>query len=441
MTNDVLAMIQARMREAPGAIALADLQGSTTYADLDRLSGSIASYLEARKVAVGEPVGVHAPLSRWAIAGMLGVLRAGARYVPIDMAFPVDRQQQMKLHSGARIHLTQDLIAALPEREAPWRDGPHAYTIFTSGSTGNPKAVSVSRAALSYSTTARIDYYREPPRRFLLCSSISFDSSVAGIYWTLCTGSALIIPSDRPANLPAILKAGREYHPTHALMVPSLYRLLLRSPIESLTTVIVAGETCPPELVRQHFNIVPRTDLYNEYGPTECTVWSTVHKCTPGEDPVPIGRPIPGTAVSIQDGELVISSPGVVNEQREYRTGDIVSLGDDGLLRYHGRADNQLKLGGMRIESAEIESALLTIPGIADAAIGVHESRVAAFLTGLPSIDERELRAHLLQHLPAVAVPRAFRLVARLPVLPNGKLDRNELANRAEEIFGGVPSR
>lgn len=137
----------------------------------------------------------------------------------------------------------------------------------------------------------------------------------------------------------------------------------------------------------------------------------------------------------------MISSPGVVNEQREYRTGDIVSLGDDGLLRYHGRADNQLKLGGMRIESAEIESALLTIPGIADAAIGVHESRVAAFLTGLPSIDERELRAHLLQHLPAVAVPRAFRLVARLPVLPNGKLDRNELANRAEEIFGGVPSR
>ncbi|MEU4475586.1 amino acid adenylation domain-containing protein [Micromonospora sp. NPDC023888] len=441
MTSDVLAMIRARMREMPATTALVDRHGSTTYGDLERVSGSIANYLKTRDVAVGEPVGVHAPLSRWAVAGMLGVLRAGARYVPIDMAFPAERQQQMKQRSGARIHLTQDLIATLPEGTAPWRDGPYAYTIFTSGSTGNPQAVTVSRTALSYSTTARIEYYREPPHRFLLCSSISFDSSVAGIYWTLCTGSTLIIPSDRPADLPAVLRSGREHQPTHALMVPSLYRLLLRAPIESLTTVIVAGETCSPELVRQHFEIAPRTALFNEYGPTECTVWSTVHKCAPGENPVPIGRPIPGTTVSIQDGELVISSPGVANGHREYRTGDVVSLGDDGLLRYHGRADDQLKLGGMRIEPAEIESALLTFPGITDAAIGVHDSRVAAFLTGLSSIDEGKLRTHLLRRLPAVAVPRAFRPVASLPSLPNGKLDRAELANRAAAIFGGVPSQ
>ncbi|MEV4120484.1 amino acid adenylation domain-containing protein [Micromonospora sp. NPDC049645] len=441
MTSDVLAMIQARIRETPATVALVDRHGSTTYGELDRVSGSIASFLKTRDVAVGEPVGVHAPLSRWAIAGMLGVLRAGARYVPIDTAFPAERQRQMKQRSGARIHLTQDLIATLPEGEAPWRDGPYAYTIFTSGSTGDPQAVTVSRTALSYSTTARIGYYREPPHRFLLCSSISFDSSVAGIYWTLCTGSTLIIPSERPANLPAVLNAGREYQPTHALMVPSLYRLLLRSPIASLTTVIVAGETCSAELVRQHFDAAPGTALYNEYGPTECTVWSTVHRCAPGENPVPIGRPIPGTSVSIQDGELVISSPGVANAQREYRTGDIVSLGADGLLRYHGRADDQLKLGGMRIESAEIESALLTFPGITDAAIGVHESRVAAFLTGLTSVDEGKLRTHLLRQLPAVAVPRAFRAVDRLPSLPNGKLDRTELARRTAAIFGGVPSR
>ncbi|MEU5781554.1 amino acid adenylation domain-containing protein [Micromonospora lupini] len=418
--------LAAQLRSRGGAPAVVDPEQTLTYADLEGLSSAVAGHLQRQGVAVGEPVIVHTRLSRWAVVAMLGVLRTGARYVPIDAAFPAARRELMADGSGARVRLTEEVLAGLRPTRSAWRDGPDAYTMFTSGSTGVPKAVTVSRAALSYSTGARLEYYDHPPRRFLLCSSISFDSSVAGIYWTLSTGGTLIIASDRPFDVRALVRAGAAHRPTHTLMVPSLYRLVLRSPLPSLTTVIVAGESCPPDLVDLHHERMPDAALHNEYGPTECTVWSTVHRCAVGEDPVPIGRPIPGTTVSIDDGELCISSPGVVSGGPVYRTGDRVSLGADGLLRYHGRVDEQLKIGGMRVEPAEIEHALMTHPAVLLAGVGVPYRGVAYVVCAEP-VDRRALRAHLLDRLPAVAVPTVFERVARLPTLPNGKLDRRAL--------------
>ncbi|MEU5563295.1 amino acid adenylation domain-containing protein [Micromonospora musae] len=435
MIPDALAAQLSARRDAP---AVVDPEQTLTYADLDGRSAAVAAHLRQRGVAVGEPVIVHTRLSRWAVVAMLGVLRAGARYVPVDAAFPPARRELMASASGARVTLTEELLASLPPTCSPWRDGPDAYTMFTSGSTGEPKAVTVSRAALSYSTRARLDYYDLPPRRFLLCSSISFDSSVAGIYWTLCSGGTLIIATDRPFDVRALLRAGDAHRPTHTLMVPSLYRLTLRSPIRSLSTVIVAGETCPPGLVDLHYERMPQATLYNEYGPTECTVWSTVHRCAAGEDPVPIGRAIPGTTISIEDGELCVSSPGVVSGAAVYRTGDRVSMGSDGLLRYHGRMDEQLKVGGVRIEPAEIEHALMSHPAVLLAGIAVPYQGVAYVVCAEP-VDQRTLRAHLLDRLPAVAVPTVFERVPRLPSLPNGKLDRGALSRngRPEERHDG----
>ncbi|SCL44441.1 AMP-binding enzyme C-terminal domain-containing protein [Micromonospora citrea] len=423
MITEALATQLRSRRETP---AVVDPEQALTYADLDGLSAAVAVHLQRRAVAIGEPVVVHTRLSCWAVVAMLGVLRAGARYVPVDAAFPATRRELMTAGSGARVTLTEKLLASLRPARCGWRDGPDAYTLFTSGSTGQPKAVTVSRAALSYSTDARLEYYGVPPQRFLLCSSISFDSSVAGIYWTLCTGGTLVIPSDRPFDVRALVRAGAAHRPTHTLMVPSLYRLVLRSPVPSLTTVIVAGESCPPGLVDLHHERMPHAALYNEYGPTECTVWSTVHRCAAGEDPVPIGRPIPGTTISIDDGELCISSPGVVTAGPVYRTGDRVSLGADGLLRYHGRVDEQLKIGGMRVEPAEIEHALMSHPAVLLAAVAVPYQGVAYVVCAEP-VDQRTLRAHLLDRLPAVAVPTVFERVDRLPTLPNGKLDRRAL--------------
>ncbi|SIR29603.1 amino acid adenylation domain-containing protein [Micromonospora avicenniae] len=437
MIPDALAAQLRTRRQAP---AVVDPEQALTYADLDGLSSAVALHLEQWGVTAGDPVIVHTRLSRWAVVAMLGVLRAGARYVPVDAAFPAARRELMISAGGASVILTEELLTSLPPVGcSPWRDGPDAYTMFTSGSTGVPKPVTVSRAALSYSTKARLEYYGPPPQRFLLCSSISFDSSVAGIYWTLCTGGTLIIPSARPFDVRALVRAGAAHRPTHTLMVPSLYRLALRAPMPSLSTVIVAGESCPPGLVDLHYERMPHAALYNEYGPTECTVWSTVHRCVQGEDPVPIGRPIPGTTVSIDDGELCISSPGVVSGGPVYRTGDRVSLGADGLLRYHGRVDEQLKVGGMRIEPAEIEHALMSHPAVLLAGVAVPYQGVAFVVCAEP-VEPATLRAHLLDRLPAVAVPTVFERVPRLPTLPNGKLDRSALS-RIGPAGDGPPRR
>ncbi|MER7444023.1 amino acid adenylation domain-containing protein [Micromonospora avicenniae] len=437
MIPDALA---AQLRTRGEAPAVVDPEQPLTYADLDGLSSAVALHLEQRGVTSGEPVIVHTRLSRWAVVAMLGVLRAGARYIPVDAAFPAARRELMAAAGGAQVTLTEELLRSLvPASSSLWRDGPDAYTMFTSGSTGVPKPVTVSRAALSYSTGARLEYYGPPPQRFLLCSSISFDSSVAGIYWTLCTGGTLIIPSDRPFDVRALVRAGAAHRPTHTLMVPSLYRLALRSPMPSLSTVIVAGESCPPGLVDLHYERMPHAALYNEYGPTECTVWSTVHRCVQGEDPVPIGRPIPGTTISIDDGELCISSPGVVSGGPVYRTGDRASLGADGLLRYHGRLDEQLKVGGMRIEPAEIEHALMSHPAVLLAGVAVPYQGVAFVVCAEP-VAPKILRAHLLDRLPAVAVPTVFERVQRLPTLPNGKLDRSALS-RIGHAGDGPPGR
>ncbi|MEV4571448.1 amino acid adenylation domain-containing protein [Nonomuraea sp. NPDC049419] len=439
------------------ATAIADREGELSYRELDRRSAGLARALLEAGLRPDEPVVIHAHLSRWAVIGMLAVLRAGGRYVAIDAAFPVGRQQDVAQACGARIALIEpDMIVPLNGPScridmttlagAPVPAGPArlAYTCYTSGSAGPPKPVTISRAALAWSTSARLTYYPSPVTGFLLCSSISFDSSVAGIYWTLASGGTLVIPSQRPSDLAAAARFAAEHRPSHLLMVPSLYGLALRNGLAdafgSLGTVIVAGETCPPALVGAHYAALPGAVLYNEYGPTECTVWSTVHRCVPEDahsSRVPIGHPIPGARVSIAEpnpdgvGELVISGPGLAEGVGDaYRTGDLVSLRGDGALLFHGRADHQLKLSGARVERAEIEHAMAGFPGVREAAVGVTRgvARLKGFLvTDQERIDRRALRAHLLDRLPVVAVPAVFQRVDALPRLPNGKVDYTAL--------------
>jgi amino acid adenylation domain-containing protein len=424
---------------------------------------------------------------------MLGVLRAGCRCVAVDAAFPAERQRLMHAGGGAAltlvepdltppagavrpVELTALMASALsdgaagvaPDRRRP-RQAP-AYTLFTSGSTGTPLPVTVPVGALAYSTAARLAYYRQPVTAFLLCSSISFDSSVAGIFWTLACGGLLIVPADRPSNVAAVLEAARQHRPGHTLLIPSLYEIVLAGrhggQLSSLTTVVVAGEACPPHLVGEHFRAFPDVRLFNEYGPTECTVWSTVHECQPADASgpvVPIGVPIPGALAYVRSasgdpvpagetGELWIGGPGVVPELPgaagrlanaggglAYRTGDQVRLRPDGLLEYRGRLDDQIKIGGMRLELGEIEAALAALDPVRSAAVGVagrnggRPSLTAFVVPSGPAADVQALRARLLTRLPAVAVPTAIVAVDSLPVQPNGKVDRRALDRRAEQ--------
>ncbi|MCF2527372.1 AMP-binding protein [Yinghuangia soli] len=499
---------------ASPAVAVADPEGTVSYAELAAMAGGVAEHLRKAGVQTGEPVVVHGGGTRWSVAAMVGVLCAGARFVPVDAAFPAARQRQTAEASGARIVLAEDglpelrpgaettVIAACGQADAGTEvevaRGPYAYTCFTSGSTGVPKPVVVSAQALGYSTAARLAYYGAPVRGFVLASSIAFDSSAAGIWWTLASGGRLILPGARTGDLLALARAAESPDASHLLLVPSLYAIALRGGLGArlggLAAVIVAGEACPPDLVGRHFAALPETALYNEYGPTECTVWSTVHRCVPEDadgPAVPIGRPIPGATVYLRpaeadDGsaELIVSGPGLAEGDvgvtvlpdadgppvRAYPTGDLVALREDGALVFRGRADLQVKLGGMRVERAEIESAVASFDGVAEAGAGIayagERVRVVAFTaldtapdapldtapgtavdaalgsapdaagSGAP-LDRRALRAHLAERLPAAAVPGRVVVVPALPRLPNGKVDHGELDRRASGADAG----
>ncbi|MEL7061444.1 MAG: AMP-binding protein, partial [Acidobacteriota bacterium] len=316
------------------------------------------------------------------------------------------------------------------------------------------------------------------PGRFLLLPSLAFDSSVAGLFWCQAVGDALVLPTDDaardPRELASIIERDRV---TTLLCVPSLYAQILRAlPPRTaagldapggLEAVIVAGEACSWSLVREHFERLPDVRLFNEYGPTEATVWATLHELRAGDverlgdsEPVSIGRPIPGVRIDLEDaaGRAVpVGVPGqawIAGETvtagyrgradltaarfgvgpdgvRRYRTGDRMAWTDDGRLLFLGREDEQVKLRGFRIEPGEIESALVEA-GAKRAAVIVRRpqpdqppstERLVAFVEG----EARGWRSHLESKLPPHMVPSRVIALDALPLLPNGKLDRGRL--------------
>jgi len=349
-----------------------------------------------------------------------------------------------------------------------------AYIIYTSGSTGRPKGVQVTHRNLVHSTHARTLYYPEPVGGYLLLSSFAFDSSVAGLFWTLCAGGTLVLPHDGVDNDPRRLaRLIDEHHATHVLAVPSLYALMLSEApadaLASLRAVVVAGESCPRELPAAHRARLPAAAIYNEYGPTEATVWCSVHRCAgdaAGKGPVPIGRPIANTRLYVLDrrgepapigaaGELHVAGAGVARGyldrpaltagkfvpdpfgapgSRLYRTGDRARWRPDGVLEFLGRVDHQVKVRGYRIELGEVEAALAQHPAVREAVVVAREdapgdARLVAYVVGAggPPPGAGELRRHLAAGLPDYMVPAAFVALDALPLSPHGKVDRNAL--------------
>ena len=309
----------------PDAVAVVDNDGQFTYNELDRKANQLANYLQTLGVGSNTPVGLVLERSIDMIVAILGVLKAGGAYLPLDPDYPSERLKFMLTDTQAPVVLTQKKLAvSLPDHkakmvfiDAEWdliaredNTVPHiaaapenlAYVIYTSGSTGKPKGVPVSHRNLVHSTSARFQFYKKNVNRFLLLSSFTFDSSVVGIFWTLCQGGTLVLPPQRTEqNIRKLAATIASYKISHILTLPSLYAILLeqsdRKRLASLNTVIVAGEECRRGLVDLHYTNLPRATLFNEYGPTECTVWSTAYKIPPNfkGDLVPIGRPIPNT--------------------------------------------------------------------------------------------------------------------------------------------------
>jgi amino acid adenylation domain-containing protein len=497
-------LIAEQVARTPDALAVVGEEQCLTYQELDEQANRLAFALRRAGLNAEARIGVCLERSPQLLVALLAVLKAGGAYVPLDPAYPKERLALLLDDAKAALLVTQERLHdrlpgyrgcvlfldgtaqaaptdAAPEARAECFPDQLAYVIYTSGSTGRPKGVAVQHGNLVASTWARLQYYHaaaagrdQHQRRFLLLSSYAFDSSVAGIFGTLCQGGCLIVPPEGTERDPAqVIEWIARHGITDTLCVPSLYELLLtQAPptrLASLLRVIVAGEECPAALVRRHQQLLPQARLFNEYGPTEATVWSTVQECSDFEasSRVPIGRAIANAQAYVLDrrlnpvpvgvpGELYIGGLGVargylhkpeltaerflpdpfsvVPGARVYKTGDRARWRAEGSLEFLGRIDQQIKLRGFRIEPGEIEAVLHEHPDVRAAAVLAREDapgvkRLVAYIVSQsgasPSVAK--LREFLRGRLPVHLIPAAFVFLDALPLTPNGKLDREAL--------------
>ena len=482
-----------QVEATPAHRAVIDEHGAElSYVELASAALDLAEEIE-HLAGRGGRVGVAVERSAEVLVAALGVQISGCAYVPLDPSVPPARLEHIAQIAQIDVLVTTDAVRAsgLVERigtpadrvvivdqsrrgglgrtpvehlrrraVAIDADDP-AYVIFTSGSTGTQRGVEVTHRNLAASTFARDDWYDSSPDRFLVTSGIGFDSSIVGLFWPLVTGGTIVMPDDDTVHDVDRLGALVEHlDVTHTLMVPSLYRALLQraaSRLGGLAVAIVAGEACPRGVVELHETFLPDCVLVNEYGPTEATVWATAHRLTTDDDVVPIGGPVPGTLLRVVDrslhsvargvaGELLVAGPGVtagylgdpvatadrfvtLDDAMWYCTGDLVRV-VDGIAHFLGRIDDQLNVGGNRLEPGDVETVLRGWHGVDEAVVvaagdpAILVAHLEGAQLGSGGFDDRALRAELGANLPAGAIPRRFIVHERLPRNANGKIDR-----------------
>ncbi|MEL6836541.1 MAG: amino acid adenylation domain-containing protein [Bacteroidota bacterium] len=486
--KSILSFFTTHAQQKPEHTAVQFGTNRLSYIELAERANAVAHRLQQQMGAElrNKIVGLYTEPSVELLVGILGILKAGAAYLPLDPAYPEHRitymledaqvdavvtttglAKQFPVQSVSLVILDEEQQAIAPEVQYQGSD--LAYMIYTSGSTGKPKGVPINHANLVHSTAARFHFYEEQPGTFLLLSSFSFDSSVAGIFWSISSGGTLVLAPRRiEQDMDALTALIHDRQVTHTLLLPSLYGILLElapaQQLSSLEAVMVAGEACSVQLASKHFDLLPQTALYNEYGPTEGTVWSTAHqiKLKDLERAVPIGRPIPYTTNYILDqhqqllpagvhGELYIGGSGVAQgywqrpeltasrfinnpfgEGQLYRTGDRVRYRPDGIIEFLGRVDQQLKIRGHRVEPGEIERTLLAVPAVQEVVVLVNESmQLLAWVQAAADFDLSIARQWLRRQLPAYMMPSKIWRVDDFPRLPNGKLNRNAILETA----------
>ncbi|MGQ4510754.1 amino acid adenylation domain-containing protein [Streptomyces sp. DW26H14] len=478
---------EEQVRQRPAAPALVCGGTSLDYAALDRRANRLAGALVARGVRRGEVVGLHTGRSTELVVGVLGVLKAGAAYLPLDPGQPLERLRMMAEDAVPALVLSdapeppegwtrlREVEAEGPADDAPGvAVGPAdlAYVIYTSGSTGRPKGVAVTHGSVRNLILTWCERFGTfPGQPASAWSSIGFDASVHEILMPLTTGAALHLVPDAVRTDPEELMAWlREHRVVQAFLPPAYVRWIDEAPAErlaglSLRRLLTGVESLPERALAGMCHHLPELRICFGYGPTEATLYSTAHTDPrPLDRPCPIGRPLPGTRLYLLDAHLRPVPPGVVGEvflggaslalgylhrpgltderfvadpfrpgERIYRTGDLARWLPDGSAVYAGRADDQVKLRGFRIEPAEVEAALLRLPGVREAAVlpdrdAAGEPRLVA---GLALRDGAAppggWRAALAPALPDHMIPAVFVELERLPVNRSGKLDRAAL--------------
>jgi amino acid adenylation domain-containing protein len=488
-------------RTHPGRVALMVNDEAITYGELNARANRIAAALRARGAAPDQLVGVFLPRGADLVAALLGVVKSGAAYVPLDPVYPKGRIEniledaqpiavitvtemldRLPVVGYATLCLDRDTdLPAGNDADVPTHVAQHdlAYVIFTSGSTGRPKGVQIShRALLNF-----LEAMREAPGFtekdvLLAVTTVSFDIAGLELLLPLYVGATVCIAL-QPGDPVSLLRDLDRYRPTMMQATPATWKLLLAAGWQGdpRLKVLCGGEALEPGLAEAL--LVRCDELWNMYGPTETTIWSSAYAVRQlGAEAIPVGRPIRNTTFYVLDagrqpvpqgvvGELWIGGEGLARgylrrpdltaerfvpcpwargaETRMYRTGDLVRYRSDGTLDFYGRADFQVKLRGFRIELGEIDNALRQVERVTDAVTLLREDdgekRLAAWIEYAGEAPSpAALRDRLRENLPDYMVPAAFVFLEKLPRLPNGKLDRSslpkpELARREGEVF------
>jgi amino acid adenylation domain-containing protein len=477
---------RAQVAARPEAIAVRFGDLAVSYAALDARADAIAASLHAAGLTQGDLIGICLDRSPDMVAALFAVHRIGAAYLPLDPDFPAARLDYIAKDAGAAALLTEKRLGhvlphcpltriltddvASPSAKLPAidvRPGDLAYVLYTSGSTGNPKGVEIGHEALINLLAS----FRATPGftaedSLLAVTTLSFDIAALELFLPLISGGELIIAprsvAADPRQLNDLFVAIR---PSVMQATPATWRALIEAGWQGAPTlrILCGGEALPRDLAE---SLIQRSGgLWNVYGPTETTIWSTVARVTSGEGPVPIGRPIANTTIQILDryhniapigvvGELFIGGTGLAHGYRNrpdltaerfvearaapgarlYRTGDFARYQPDGTILCLGRVDNDEKIRGYRVAVEEIEGALAEHPDIATAAVrswpdASGERALAAYIvTRGDAIPGRAaLRAYLAQTLPDYMIPSHFEHLPALPMTPNAKVDRKAL--------------
>jgi len=483
--HDLFAEQAAR---TPERIALVGEEQRVTYRELERRANQLGHYLRRLGVGPEALVGLCLERSVEMVTAIMGVLKAGGAYLPLDPEYPPERRAFMLKDAGVRVALTREgLKERLPaswERavclDAEWEriseeseGAPEsevkpenlAYVIYTSGSTGRPKGVMAAHQGLCNLADAQKEAFRIGDQsRVLQFASLSFDASVSEIFSTLAAGGSLhVYGQERLMPGTDLVTVLREDQITTVTLPPSVLAVLGEEELDHLQTVIAAGEACAAEIVDRWARLRRFLDAY---GPTEVTVCASIGECEAGGEREPaIGRPIANMRLYILDGamkpvpvgvrgELYIAGAGVTRGylgrpeltaerfipslfggeggERLYRTGDVCRYLPDGTIEFVGRADDQVKVRGYRIELGEIKAALDEHEAVKQSMVVVSENgrgekQLVGYVVGEEEATAAELKRHLRERLPEYMAPSAIVVLEKMPLTANGKVDRRAL--------------
>ncbi len=495
----------AQVARSPGAAAIITGTEVLTYREADAAANRLARFLAARQAGPESVVAVLSQPSPQMVIAILAILKTGAAFLAVDPAYPQARIEQVLADARPALVLTSGTQARLPggfteavidldspgvrkllrefpascfgeaQRSRPLLPGHPCYLIYTSGSTGVPKGVLVTHAGVP----ALVSVHRQrlglgPGSRLLQASSPSFDGFVWETLCSLLSGAALVLsPEGRALPGPDLGRLAHAADATHVALPPAALAVMSTADLPPHTTVLTAGEACPPDLASRWS---AGRLMVNEYGTAETTVCATISEPLRGLQQPPIGKPIPGARVYVLDGGLLLVPVGVVGEvyvggggvargyagrrgltagrfvadpfgvagSRMYRTGDLARWRGDGQLEFAGRADDQVKLRGFRVEPGEVEAVLAGCPGVGQAVVVVREGgggerQLGAYVVPAAGgvVDPEVVRGWVAGRLPGFMVPAWVSVLEALPLTANGKVDRAGLPAPAVRRGGG----